>query len=57
MLGIGYSLCARGSKKSPKLIWSFFGVYFSFSGTETTKNKRKFEIQVLFQGLWTAYNF
>ena len=41
------SLCAGGSKRSPKLIWSFFGVYFSFSGTETTKNKHKFELKLI----------
>lgn len=47
--GIGSSLCAGGSKRSPKLIWSFFGVYFSFSGTETTKNKHKFELKLSIQ--------
>ena len=26
-------------------MWSYFGVYFSFSGTETTKNKHKFEAE------------
>ena len=49
MPGIGSSLCAGGSKRSPKLIWSFFGVYFSFSGTETTKNKHKFELKLSIQ--------
>ncbi len=47
----------KRKQKIAQVDLEFFGAYFSFSGTETTKNKRKFEIQVLFQGLWTAYNF
>ena len=41
--GVRSSLFAGGIKRSSKLMWSYFGVYFSFSGTETTKNKHKFE--------------
>lgn len=32
------------------MIWIFLGVYFSFNGTETTKNKRKFEFLSVYTG-------
>ena len=56
MPGIGSSLCAVGCKRSPKLIWSFFGVYFSFRGTETTKNKHKFELKLSIQASQASNN-
>ena len=39
----------RRKQKIAQVDWSFFGVYFSFSGTETTKNKHKFELKLSIQ--------
>lgn len=51
MLGIGYSLCARGSKKSPKLIWSFLELIFPLA----VRKLRKTNVSLKYKSFSRAY--